>query len=76
MRCSLPKDDKISGDGDFRSLVEAIQGRGLRHCSLDNYQPAADDLRHRADVLIDLVELKSKIGRDLSESPGPASRAI
>ena len=75
MRCSLPKDDKISGDGDFRSLVEAIEGRGSRHCSLDNYQPAADDLR-TGSCLIHLVELKSKIGRDLSKSPGPASRAI
>jgi hypothetical protein len=31
----------------------------------------ADELRRQADVFSDLVELKSKIGRDPSERPAP-----
>ena len=31
----------------------------------------ADDLRRQADVFTDLVELKSKVGRDPSERPPP-----
>src|SRR5258707_1861442 len=56
----------FSGDGDFRSLVEAIQRRGVHVTvvSTISSQPPmiADELRRQADVFIDLVELKSKIG--------------
>ncbi len=39
----------FSGDGDFRSLVEAAQRRGVRrHRGLDHFQPAADDCRRAA----------------------------
>lgn len=31
----------------------------------------ADNLRRQADVLTDLVELQSKLGRDPSERPAP-----
>jgi uncharacterized LabA/DUF88 family protein len=31
----------------------------------------ADELRRQADVFIDLVELRSKLGRDPSERPAP-----
>ena len=31
----------------------------------------ADELRRQADVFTDLLELKSKIGRDPSERPAP-----
>jgi uncharacterized LabA/DUF88 family protein len=65
----------FSGDGDFRSLVEAIQRRGVRVTvvSTNASQPPmiADGLRRQADVFTDLVELKSKIGRDPSERPAP-----
>ncbi len=65
----------FSGDGDFRSLVEAIQRRGVHVTvvSTISSQPPmiADELRRQADVFIDLVELKSKIGRDPSERPAP-----
>ena len=65
----------FSGDGDFRSLVEAVQRRGVHVTvvSTISSQPPmiADDLRREADVFIDLVELKSKIGRDPSERPAP-----
>jgi uncharacterized LabA/DUF88 family protein len=65
----------FSGDGDFRSLVEAIQRRGVRVTvvSTMSSQPPmiADELRRQADVFTDLAELKSKIGRDPLERPGP-----
>jgi len=31
----------------------------------------ADELRREADVFIDLLELRSKVGRDPSERPAP-----
>jgi len=63
----------FSGDGDFRSLVEAVQRRGVRVTVISTIssQPPmiADELRRQADVFIDLVELQSKLGRDPSERP-------
>jgi uncharacterized LabA/DUF88 family protein len=60
----------FSGDGDFRSLVEAMQRRGVRVtvASTIATQPAmiADELRRQADVFIDLKNLQAKIARDLS----------
>ena len=65
----------FSGDGDFRSLVEALQRRGVRVTvvSTISTQPPliADELRRQADVFTDLMELKSKVGRDPSERPLP-----
>jgi len=65
----------FSGDGDFRSLVEAVQRRGVRVTvvSTISSQPPmiADELRRQADVFTDLVELQSKLGRDPSERPAP-----
>src|SRR6187200_3370303 len=69
----------FSGDGDFRSLVEAVQRRGVRVTvisSIASHPPMiADELRRQADVFIDLEELKSKLGRDPSEHPAPAPHA-
>src|SRR6185312_2982047 len=63
------------GDGDFRSLVEAVQRRGVRVTvvSTISTQPTmiADELRREADVFTDLVELKSRIARDPSERVAP-----
>jgi uncharacterized LabA/DUF88 family protein len=65
----------FSGDGDFRSLVEAVQRRGVRVTvvSTISSQPPmiADELRRQADVFTDLVELQAKLGRDPSERPAP-----
>ena len=70
----------FSGDGDFRSLVEAVQRRGVRVTVVSTIatQPPmiADDLRRQADVFIDLRELQPKISRDAPERPAPASSAI
>lgn len=61
----------FSGDGDFRSLVEAVQRRGVRVSvvSTVSTQPPmiADELRRQADEFIDLVQLIPSVGRDPSE---------
>jgi uncharacterized LabA/DUF88 family protein len=65
----------FSGDGDFRSLVEAVQRRGVRVTVVSTIasQPPmiADELRRQADVFTDLAHLQSKLGRDPSERPAP-----
>jgi uncharacterized LabA/DUF88 family protein len=65
----------FSGDGDFRSLVETVQRRGVHVTvvsSMSSQPPMiADELRRQADVFTDLVELKSKISRDPSERLAP-----
>jgi uncharacterized LabA/DUF88 family protein len=65
----------FSGDGDFRSLVEAVQRRGVRVTVISTVasQPpmVADELRRQADVFTDLVELRPKIGRDPADHTGP-----
>lgn len=68
----------FSGDGDFRSLVEALQRRGVRVTvvSTISSQPPmiADELRRQADVFTDLIELQSKLGRDPADRPPPRER--
>lgn len=63
----------FSGDGDFRSLVEALQRRGVRVTvvSTISTQPTmiADELRRQADVFLDLRELQPRIARDPVERP-------
>ena len=63
----------FSGDGDFTTLVEALQrkGRKVSVVSTMATQPPmiADDLRRQADPFIDLTTLKGEIGRDASERP-------
>ena len=63
----------FSGDGDFTSLVEALQRKGRKVTVVSSLlsQPPmiADDLRRQADYFIDLTSLKSEIGRELSERP-------
>ena len=65
----------FSGDGNFRSLVEAMQRRGVRVTvvSTISSQPPmiADELRRQADVFTDLQELQSKLGRDPSQRTAP-----
>ena len=69
----------FSGDGDFRSLVEAVQRRGVRVTVISTIstQPpmVADELRRQADIFTDIVTLQGKIGRDPSERAGAAARA-
>ena len=55
----------FSGDGDFRTLVEAVQRRGRKVSVVSTMtsQPPmiADDLRRQADHFIDLADAE---GRD------------
>jgi uncharacterized LabA/DUF88 family protein len=61
----------FSGDGDFRSLVESMQRRGVRVTvvSTTSTQPpmVADELRRQADEFVDLAHLQKLIGRDPAE---------
>jgi uncharacterized LabA/DUF88 family protein len=64
----------FSGDGDFRSLVEAVQRRGVHVTVVSSISVKppmiADELRRQADVFTDVIELRGKIGRD------PAERSV
>ena len=68
----------FSGDGDFRSLVEAVQRRGVRVTvvSTISSQPPmiADELRRQADVFTDLAELQSRLGREPADNALPRNR--
>jgi uncharacterized LabA/DUF88 family protein len=74
----------FSGDGDFRTLVEALQHRGKRVSvvSTMNTQPpmVSDELRRQADQFIDLADMEKAIARagsadgprDVPRDRGPA----
>src|SRR5258708_35838757 len=70
----------FSGDGDFRSLVEAVQRRGVRvtvGSTISSHPPmVADEVRRQADVFTDLVEVQSKLGRDPSQRPAAREPAV
>jgi uncharacterized LabA/DUF88 family protein len=57
----------FSGDGDFRSLIEALQRKGVRVSVVSTIrsQPPmiADELRRQADNFIELDDLRDVIGR-------------
>lgn len=60
----------FSGDGDFRSLIAALQQRGKRASVVSTLQTqppmVADELRRQADQFIDLADLETLICRDQS----------
>jgi uncharacterized LabA/DUF88 family protein len=57
----------FSGDGDFRSLVAALQEKGKRVSvvsTLETQPPMiSDELRRQADQFIDLADLEQEVGR-------------
>ena len=57
----------FSGDGDFRSLLAAIQRRGVHVTVVSTIacQPPmiADELRRQADTFVDLATLRPRIAR-------------
>src|SRR6195256_85931 len=63
----------FSGDGDFRTLVEALQRRGRKVSIVSTMtsQPPmiSDDLRRPADYFIDLAPLRAGVGRAPPERP-------
>ena len=58
----------FSGDGDFRRLVEAVQGMGVRVSVVSTLktQPpmVADELRRQADEFVELRDLANDIQRE------------
>lgn len=68
----------FSGDGDFRSLVEAVQRKGVRVSvvSTTKSQPpmVADELRRQADNFIELADLQSAIARPAHPGGGTPRR--
>jgi len=62
----------ISGDGDFRRLVEAVQRRGCRVTVVSTIrtQPpmVADELRRQADFFLDLSDLQGRIAREYPQA--------
>lgn len=57
----------FSGDGDFRSLVEAIQRKGVRVTVVSTMRGqtpmVADELRRQADTFVDLADFAPAISR-------------
>src|SRR5215471_10472685 len=68
----------FSGDGDFRSLVEALQHKGKRVSVVSTLATTppmvADELRRQADQFIDLAHLQAEVGRDPAERAQRAER--
>ena len=68
----------FSGDGDFRSLVEALQRKGRKVSVVStlttNPPMISDDLRRQADHFIDLVSLRTEIGRSPAEREARLAR--
>jgi len=64
----------FSGDGDFRSVVEAIQKKGRRVTVISTLktQPPmiADELRRQADEFIDIANIINSIGRGVGGNNG------
>jgi uncharacterized LabA/DUF88 family protein len=62
----------FSGEGHFRSLVEALQRHGVRvtviSSLMSNPTMVADELRRQADMFVELQELKNKVGREARPS--------
>jgi uncharacterized LabA/DUF88 family protein len=76
----------FSGDGDFRSLVEAVQRKGVRVSVVSTIRSAtpmvADELRRQADTFVDLLDLSGQITRaqrperNYEGSPAPVRNDI
>ena len=63
----------FSGDGDFRSLVAALQQKGKRVSVVSTLQTqppmVADELRRQADQFVDIADLESQICLDQASRP-------
>ncbi len=69
----------FSGDGDFRSLIAALQQKGKRASVVSTLQTqppmVADELRRQADQFIDLADLEDQICRDQNGRPERSTRS-
>lgn len=65
----------LSGDGDFRRLIESVQRQGVRVSVVSSIktQPAmiSDELRRQADNFVELADLQTAIAR-AAASPSQA----
>lgn len=63
----------VTGDGDFRALVAALQMRGRRVSVISTLQTqppmVADELRRQADQFIDIADLEPMICRSPATRP-------
>lgn len=70
----------FSGDGDFRSLIEAVQRKGVRATVVSTIRSSppmiADELRRQADQFIDLDQLASDIERVHADRPPRRERPV
>ena len=70
----------FSGDGDFRSLVAALQEKGKRVSVISTLQTqppmVADELRRQADQFIEIADLETQICRDPSSRPPTRDRTF
>jgi len=69
----------FSGDGDFRSLVEAVQRKGCKVTVIStiksNPPMIADELRRQADHFVELTSLQGNVARPMANPPAaPAPR--
>lgn len=57
----------FTGNGDFRSAIEAIQAKGVKVTLVSTVKTtppmASDEIRRQADQFIDLADLQESIGR-------------
>jgi len=69
----------MSGDGDFRRLIEAMQAKGVKVTVVSTIRTsppmAADEVRRQADEFLDLLDIAPEIERRMpertNESPRP-----
>jgi uncharacterized LabA/DUF88 family protein len=70
----------FSGDGDFRSLVAALQQMGKRVSVVSTLQTqppmVADELRRQADQFVDIADLEQLICRDPATRPAREGRTF
>ena len=70
----------FSGDGDFRSLVSALQEMGKRVSVVSTLQTqppmVADELRRQADQFVDIADLEQLICRDQASRPARDGRSF
>jgi uncharacterized LabA/DUF88 family protein len=60
----------VTGNGDFRPVVEAVQRRGVHVTVVSTLRTKppmiADELRRQADTFLELDDLKSVVGRSIA----------
>ncbi len=65
----------FSGDGDFRRLIDVVQRHGVHTTVVSTVRTMppmlADELRRQADDVLELDELRSRIGRQSHTSRAP-----